>query len=80
MTINGRRTFRSKENRRYRVVDLYKQDRVADPDKRYYMLVSEPNSDHYKVCLSYSLDMLKFETIKEAQRYVRDWEFAIQTM
>ena len=81
MTINGRRTFRSAESKKkYWVVDMCKRDKPKYPGKRYCLQVAEPGSDRYKLCCDYLLDTLKFETIKEAQRYVRDWEFTIQTM
>ncbi len=76
MTINGRRKFRSTTGKRYLVTDLYKQD-MRD-GYRYYMMVAN-NAGNYKICYSSMLEILKFRTIKEAQRYVRDWEFIIKT-
>lgn len=80
MTINGRRRFMSNTGRRYIVQNLMKQDRERYPGKNYYMLVAEKGSSRYKVCLGYTLNMELFTTIKEAQRYVRDWEFTIQML
>lgn len=78
MTINGRRKFRSNAGKRYMVTDLYKQDTEAGK-YRYYMMVAGGPGKNYKICYGSMLNMLKFRTIKEAQRYVRDWECVIQT-
>ena len=80
MTINGRRAFRSDSGKRYLVTDLYKQDLEPGKGYRYYMMVAENANATYRICYNLSLKMLKFSTIKEAQKYVRDWEGIIQTL
>lgn len=78
MTINGRRTFRSNSGKRYMVENLLRQDKAKYPEYRYYMMVADKPDGIYRCCCDLDLSMLKFKTIKEAQRYVRDSELLIQ--
>lgn len=79
MTINGRRKFVSNTGKKYMVTDMYKADMERYPGKKYNMCLIEEN-DRMTICRDSFLDPLKFETIKEAQRYVMMAEVCIEVM
>lgn len=77
MRIDGRRNFKY-NGKRYWVQNLPKQDKKADNEK-YYLLVESEGfwKPAYNTC-GWVLE--HFTTIKEAQRFVRDWDFLIDTL
>ena len=75
MTINGNRQFRY-NGKRYLVQDLPKAD-VVD-GRKYYITVFE--NGRWKIAYAFGVDIQKFATIKDAQRYVRDWDFTLETI
>lgn len=75
MTINGQRRF-SFNGKKYFIQDLPKAD-VVD-GRKYYITVYE--NGWWKIAYAFGVDIQKFETIKDAQRYVRDWDFTLETM
>ena len=70
MTVNGRRRFVSNTGKRYYVSDMCKQDIRGEVEK----------DGRQRLCYGPFLELLKFKTIKEAQRYVLYNEIAIETM
>lgn len=76
MTINGRRKFVGNDGRKYYVQDLCKQDKVDDLK---YMLTVDIDGRN-KLCYDPWLRMLKFATIKNAQRFVMYNADFIETM
>lgn len=78
MTINGRRSF-TNNGRRYYVQNNPKYGRKRETDNYYLTEVDE--SGAMKILYeNIGWEIPKFETIKEAQRYVRDWDFMLETM
>lgn len=75
MTINGRRNFTYK-GRKFYVQDNPKRGRKNDDDN-YFLSEEWENGMLYILYERYSYDIPKFKTIKDAQRYVRDYEFLI---
>lgn len=65
MTINGNRRFKGNDGKSYFVQDSHK----ADAGKGKYILTVR-QGDFYKICYNTSLNVLHFNTIKEAQREV----------
>ena len=78
MTINGRRNF-TNNGRKYYVQNNQKKDRKNKNDK-YYLMEVMPSGRMKILYERYGWEIPKFETIKEAQRYVRDWDFMLETM
>ena len=76
MTVNGRRKFVSNTGKRYYVSDMCKQD--IKGNQKYNLEVEKDG--RFRLCYGPFLELLKFETIKEAQRYVLFNEIAIETM
>lgn len=78
MTINGRRNF-TYNGRKYHVENNPKYGRMRETDNYYLTEVDEFGNT--KILFeNIGWDMPMFETIKEAQRYVRDWDFMLETM
>lgn len=78
MTINGRRNF-TYNGRKYHVENNPKYGRMRETDNYYLTEVDE--SGNTKILFeNIGWDMPKFETIKEAQWYVREWDFMLETM
>ena len=81
MTINGKRNFKF-NGKKYQVMNMYEADRKnpeinKDPKNKYSLAVADENGI-WRNCVSrYNLDGVFFKTIKEAQRYVRDWDFTL---
>lgn len=76
MTINGKRSF-SYNGVKYYVQDLAGADRTDD--NKYYVCIVKDG--WYNIAynkLNWRMD--KFKTIKEAQRYVRDFDFLLDTL
>lgn len=76
MTVNGRRKFVSNTGKRYFVCDMCKQD--IRGEEKYNLEVEKDRKS--RLCYGPFLELLKFKTIKEAQRYVLYNEIAIETM
>ena len=76
MTINGKRDFKY-NGVRYRVQNLMKQDRKG---KEKYYLMMEKNGFLQPAYNNIGWELEHFTTIKEAQRYVRDWDFLLDTL
>ena len=76
MTINGQRRF-NHNGRRYLVQDLPKQDRRG---KEKYFLTFEVNGFWKTAYNNIGWNIEHFNTIKDAQRYVRDWDFILDTL
>lgn len=76
MTVNGRRRFVSDTGKRYYVIDMCKQD--IRGEEKYNLEVEKDGRS--RLCYGPFLELLKFKTIKEAQRYVLYNEIAIETM
>ena len=76
MTVNGRRRFVSNTGKRYYVCDMCKQD--IKGEERYNLEVEKDG--RYRLCYGSFFELLKFKTIKDAQRYVLWNEIAIETM
>ena len=76
MTVNGRRRFVSNTGKRYYVCDMRKQD--IKGEERYNLEVEKDG--RYRLCYGPFIELLKFKTIKDAQRYVLWNEIAIETM
>lgn len=68
LKIDGRRTF-VYNNKHYRIQNLPAKDRTDG--KKYYITVL--NNNIYMCCYMMG-ELPKFKTIKDAQRYVRDWD------
>lgn len=78
MTINGRRNF-VYNGKKYYVQDNPKKGRQRETDNYYLMEVEESGTMEI-LYEKIGWEIPKFETIKEAQRYVRDWDFMLETM
>ena len=76
MTINGKRNFKY-NGKQYQVVDLMKADR--ENGKKYAVAIVNENGFARLAYNIFGWELEKFSTIKEAQRYVRDWDFALDT-
>ena len=76
MTVNGRRRFVSNTGKRYYVSDMCKQD--IRGEEKYNLEVEKDGRS--RLCYGPFLELLKFKTIKEAQRDVLYNEIAIGTM
>lgn len=75
MTINGNRRF-NYNGKRYLIQDLPKQDRTGN--NKYYITL-EVNGI-WKIAYNVTgWTLEKFATIKDAQRYVRNWDFLLDT-
>lgn len=78
MTINGRRNF-TNNGRRYYVQNNPKYGRKRENDNYYLTEVDE--SGNTKILYeNIGWEIPKFETIKEAQRYVCEWDFMLETL
>lgn len=75
MTINGNRRF-NYNGKKYFIQDLPKQDRV---DGKKYFITFEQNGFFKVAYNNITWNIEKFRTIKEAQRYVRDLDFLLDT-
>lgn len=78
MTINGNRKFNF-NGKSYYVQTNPKSNRESENDNYYLTLVTDSGMSLvlYNCC---GWDVPKFKTIKEAQKYVVDWEFVLVTM
>lgn len=77
MTINGKRNFKY-NGKRYHIMNLPKQDQEG---KKKYCISFVDDNGFIKLAynnIGWALE--KFETIKEAQRYVRDWDWILDTL
>ena len=77
MTINGRRNF-TYNGKKYRVMNLCKQD--LEGNRKYFVSILQSNGFYSPAHNVAGWDLVKFETIKDAQRYVRDWDFMLDTL
>ena len=77
MTINGKRIF-TYNGRKYNVQNLLKADKRNDKEK--YYLQIEVNGFWKTAYNNIGWGVEHFTTIKEAQRYVRDWDFILDTL
>lgn len=75
MTINGARRFKGNDGKSYFVQNSYK----ADSGKGKYILTVKENG-FYKICYDMFLNVLYFNSIKDAQREVLYSAEFIQTM
>ena len=75
LTINGRRQFRY-NGRKFYVTDLLKADRT-DGRKYYVQEVGEDGRFHI-MYNALGCEIEKFATIKDAQRFVRNWDFLMR--
>lgn len=78
MTINGRRNF-SFNGRKYYVQNNPKKGRANEKDN-YYLMEVEESGKMEILYEKFGWAIPMFETIKEAQRYVRSWDFLLETM
>lgn len=76
MTINGKRDF-TYNGKKYHIQDLPKQDRT---DGMKYCICFVINGLYRLAYNNIGWNIEKFATIKDAQRYVRDWDFILDTM
>lgn len=76
MTINGKRNF-TYNGRKYRIADLYKQD--AKPGMK-YLITAWVDGQWKSMYNTAGWYLEQFKTIKDAQRYVRDWDFLLENM
>lgn len=77
MRIDGRRRFKY-NGRKYQIMNLPKAD--MEGKKKYY-IAFVVEGGFYKVAYNnICWNMEKFETIKEAQIYVRNWDFLLDTL
>lgn len=76
MTINGRRRF-CFNGRKYYIANTLKADMKSEKDKYY---ICEVDQDGITQILYDSLgwEIRKFETVKEAQRFVRNWDWMLE--
>ena len=77
MTIDGRRVF-TYNGRKYMVQNLQQADKRNDKEK--YYLTVECNGFWKTAYNNIGWDVEHFNTIKDAQRYVRDWDFILDTL
>ena len=77
MTINGKRDF-TYNGKKYHKTDLPKADRVDD--KKYFISFVDANGIYKPAYCNIGWELEKFKTIKEAQRYVRDWDWTLDTL
>ena len=75
MTINGNRRFNF-NGKRYFIQDLPKQDR--EYGKKYF-ITFDVNGIWKTAYNNICWNIEKFATIKDAQRYVRNWDFLLDT-
>lgn len=76
MTINGNRRF-NYNGKKYLIQDLPKQDRT---DGKKYFITVDAGDGFFKIAYNVTgWTMEKFSTIKDAQRYVRNWDFLLDT-
>ena len=75
MTINGNRRF-NYNGKRYFIQDLPKADRA---DGKKYFITCDVNGIWRTAYNNITWNIEKFRTIKEAQRYVRDLDFLLDT-
>lgn len=75
LTINGRRQFRY-NGRKFYVTDLLKADRKDG--LKYYVREVDADGMYHTLYNALGCVIEKFTTIKEAQRYVRDWDFLMR--
>lgn len=78
MTINGRRNF-TNNGRRYYVQNNPKYGRKRETDN-YYLTEADESGTMKILYENIGWEIPKFETIKEAQRYVRDCDFMLETL
>lgn len=77
--IDGRREF-CYNGRKFRVQNLCEADKKT-PKEKYYLTVREKKDGYFSPAYNNtSWNLEHFETIKDAQRYVRDWDFMLETM
>lgn len=75
MTINGKRNF-NHNGKKYYIQNLPKADIIGN--KKYNIAIVE--NGIYRIAYNkLGWTMEKFETIKDAQRYVRDYDFLLET-
>lgn len=77
MTINGKRYF-TYNGKKYYIANLPKQDRIEK--KKYYVCFVTEDGFFKSAYNRFGWELEKFETIKQAQIYVRDWDFALDTL
>lgn len=76
MTINGKREFTYNGNK-YRIQDACKAD-IVDGKKYFVTFLKNGFYETAYNKLGYEIDF--FKTIKDAQRYVRDNDFLLDTL
>lgn len=77
MTINGKRNF-THNGKKYYIADLPQADRDKSEGDKYYITIVE--DDRYRIAFNnIGWNVERFKTIKDAQRYVRDWDFLLAT-
>ena len=76
MTINGNRRF-NYNGRRYLIQDLPRQDRTGNNK---YFITFEKDGIFQTAYNNIVWNIEKFATIKDAQRYVRNWDFLLDTL
>lgn len=77
MTINGKRTFKY-NGRKYRIENMYKQD--AKPGMKYFITAEDENGLWKSMYNTAGWNIEQFRTIKDAQRFVRAWDFMLESM